>query len=133
MIRTCNARSSNLSKRSFESIDHPIIVDFPPVIARDSERGALLTVHVQPGSSRTECVGIHGDAIKIRLAARPIDGAANDELIRFIADRCAVPPAHVHIHTGAEARRKRLCVKGVLAQVLLARLLPSNKKEREPV
>jgi uncharacterized protein (TIGR00251 family) len=55
-----------------------------PAIARDSEHGALLTVHVQPGSSRTECVGIHGDAVKIRLAARPIDGAANDELIRFM-------------------------------------------------
>lgn len=104
-----------------------------PVIARDSERGALLTVHVQPGASRTECVGIHGDAIKIRLAARPIDGAANDELIRFIAERCAVPYAHVRIHAGTEARRKRLCVKAVSAQVLLARLLPKNEKEMEQV
>lgn len=95
-----------------------------PAIARDGERGALLTVHVQPGSSRTECVGIHGDALKIRLAARPIDGAANDELIRFIADRCAVPRANVSIHAGAKARRKQLCVKEVSAQVLLARLLP---------
>lgn len=101
------------------------------VIARDSAHGALLTVHVQPGSSRTECVGIHGDAIKIRLAARPIDGAANDELIRFIADRCALPRAHVHIQAGAEARRKRLCVKGVAAESLLARLLPRNEKEKE--
>ena len=104
-----------------------------PVIARDSERGALLTVHVQPGSSCTECVGIHGDAIKIRLAARPIDGAANNELIRFIADRCAVPRAHVRIHAGAEARRKRLCVKGVSARVLLARLLSRHEKEGERV
>ncbi|HEX6726527.1 MAG TPA: DUF167 domain-containing protein [Nitrospira sp.] len=102
-----------------------------PVIVRDSERGALLTVHVQPGSSRTECVGIHGDAIKIRLAARPINGGANAELIRFIADRCVVSRANVHIHAGTEARRKRLCVKGVSAQVLLARLLPRNEKEME--
>jgi uncharacterized protein (TIGR00251 family) len=108
-----------------------ILVGSLPAIARDSERGALLTVHVQPGSSRTECVGIHGDAIKIRLAARPIDGAANDELIRFIAARCAVPRANVRIHVGAEARRKRLCVKDVSARVLLARLLPRNEKETE--
>jgi len=106
-------------------------VDSPPAIARNGERGALLTVHVQPGSSRTECVGIHGDAVKIRLAARPIDGAANDELIRFIADQCAVPRANVHIQAGAEARRKRLCVKGVSAQVLLSRLLPQDEKEME--
>ena len=128
MIRTCNARYLNLSKRSFDS---SILVGSLPAIARDSERGALLTVHVQPGSSRTECVGIHGDAIKIRLAARPIDGAANDELIRFIAARCAVPRANVRIHAGTEARRKRLCVKDVSAQVLLARLLPRNEKETE--
>lgn len=108
-------------------------MDFSPAIIRDSARGALVTVHVQPGSSRTECVGIHGDAIKIRLAARPIDGAANDELIRFIADRCAVPRTHVHILAGAEARRKRLCVKEVSAQVLLARLLPRTEKETEQV
>ncbi|MDF0677042.1 MAG: DUF167 domain-containing protein [Nitrospira sp.] len=104
-----------------------------PTIARDSERGALLTVHVQPGSSRTECVGIHGDAIKIRLAARPIDGAANDELICFIAERCAVPRANVRIHAGTEARRKRLCVKDVSAQVLLARLLSRNEQETERI
>ncbi len=96
------------------------------VIARDSEHGALLTIHVQPGSSRTECVGIHGDAVKIRLAARPIDGAANDELIRFIAERCAVPRAHVQLRAGATGRRKRLVVKGVTAEWLLARLMPSG-------
>jgi uncharacterized protein (TIGR00251 family) len=102
-----------------------------PAIARDSERGALLTVHVQPGASRTGCVGIYGDAIKIRLAARPIDGAANDELIRFIAARCAVPRANVQILAGTDARRKRLCVKKVSAQALLARLLPRDVKGKE--
>lgn len=102
-------------------------MDSLPPIVRDSERGAILTVHVQPGSSRTECVGIHGDAVKIRLAARPVDGAANDELIRFIADRCAVPPANVRIHAGAQARRKRLYVDNISARVLLSRLLPSQK------
>jgi uncharacterized protein len=94
------------------------------VIVRDSDRGAILTVHVQPNSSRTECVGMHGDALKIRLAARPIDGAANDELIRFIAEQCMVPRAHVRLQAGAEARRKRLCVQGITAQALLARLMP---------
>jgi len=108
-----------------------ILVDSLPAIARDSERGALLTVHVQPGSSRTECVGIHGDAIKIRLAARPIDGAANDELIRFIADRCGVPRANVRIRTGEQARRKRLSIEAITGEVLLTRLLPQNANETE--
>ena len=102
-----------------------------PVIARDSKRRILLTVQVQPGSSRTECVGIHGDAIKIRLAARPIDGAANDELIRFLADQCGVPRADVRIRQGEQARRKRLSIEAITAEVLLARLLPQNANETE--
>ncbi|MDR4463594.1 MAG: DUF167 domain-containing protein [Nitrospira sp.] len=84
----------------------------------------MLTVHVQPNASKTECVGVHGDALKIRLAARPVDGAANDELIRFVAECCAIPRARVHIQAGAEARRKRLMVEGISAQVLVARLCP---------
>lgn len=104
-------------------------MDSLPVIARDHKGGSILTVHVQPNAARTECVGIHGDAVKIRLAARPIHGAANEELIRFIAARCAVPRANVHIQAGAEARRKRVYVKGMAAALLWARLLPEDRKE----
>lgn len=98
------------------------------MIVRDSERGVLLTVHVQPNAVRTECVGVHGDAIKIRVAARPIQGAANEELIRFIADRCSLSRTQIQIQGGAETRRKRLCVRGVTAEVLVARLLPRDSK-----
>jgi uncharacterized protein len=106
-------------------------VESLPAIARDSKRGVLLTVQVQPGASHTECVGIHGDAIKIRLAARPIHGAANDELIRFIADQCGVPRANVRIRQGEQVRRKRLSIEAITAEVLLARLLPQNANETE--
>lgn len=98
------------------------------MIARDGERGVLLTVHVQPNASRTECVGVHGDALKFRVAARPIQGAANEELIRFIADRCSLARTQLRILGGAETRRKRLCVQGVTAEVLVARLLPQDSK-----
>lgn len=103
-------------------------VDAPPVIVRDSERGVLLTVHVQPNASRTECVGVHGDAIKIRVAARPIQGVANQELIRFIAERCSLAQTQVQIQGGTETRRKRVCVQGITAEKLVARLLPQDSK-----
>ncbi len=104
-----------------------------PAIVRNTEGGALLTVHVQPNASRTECVGVHGDAMKIRLASRPVDGAANDELIRFIADQCAVPRANVRIDAGAGARRKRLSIKGVTAEILITRLRPRSGKGTEKI
>ena len=97
-------------------------------LARDSERGVLLTVHVQPNASRTECVGVHGDAIKIRVAACPIQGAANEALIRFIADRCSIARTQVQIQGGTETRRKRLCVQGMTAELLVACLLPQVSK-----
>ncbi len=97
-------------------------------IVRDSEDGAILTVHVQPKAARTECVGIHGEAIKIRVAAPPVDGAANDELIRFIAERCVVPRSQVRIHAGAGTRHKRIQVTGIGAAVLWARLMPNTEK-----
>ena len=85
----------------------------------------ILAVHVQPKASKTECVGLYGDALKIRIAAPPTDGAANDELIRFLADRCSVSRANISIQTGAHSRQKRVSVRGVTVEWVLARLLPS--------
>jgi uncharacterized protein (TIGR00251 family) len=67
---------------------------------------AVLTLHVQPGASRTEYAGVHGDAHKIRLAARAVDGRANEALIAFLADAFDVPRRDVAIASGASSRRK---------------------------
>ena len=92
------------------------------LIVQDTKAGAILSVHVQPKASTTECVGIHGDALKIRIAAPPVDGAANDELIRFLAHRLSIRSTSVRIHSGASGRHKRVLVKGATAQFVLARL-----------
>ena len=97
-------------------------------MVQDTKAGAILSVHVQPKASTTECVGIHGDALKIRVAAPPIDGAANDELIRFLAHRLSMPSSSLQIHSGAGGRHKRVLVKGMTAQFVLARLSLGNQK-----
>ncbi|HXV85251.1 MAG TPA: DUF167 domain-containing protein [Gemmatimonadales bacterium] len=92
-----------------------------------SERGSpdrLIVVQVQPGARRTEVQGRHGDAIRIRVAAVPADGAANRELIRFLADRLNVPRTAVQITGGAGSRRKRLRIVGRESAWVMARLLP---------
>jgi len=98
------------------------------LIVQDTNDGAILTVHIQPKASATECVGIHGDAIKIRVAAPPVDGAANEELIRFLARQLSIPSSSVRIHSGASGRHKRVLVKGATAQLVLARLNLGNRK-----
>lgn len=91
-------------------------------IARETKDGTVLTVHIQPKASRTECVGRHGDALKIRVAAPPVDGAANEALIRFIAKALALPSSAVQIEAGASGRRKRIKITGVTAELALSRL-----------
>ncbi|HSQ49840.1 MAG TPA: DUF167 domain-containing protein [Nitrospiraceae bacterium] len=91
-------------------------------IVQDSKDGVILTVHVQPKAFTTQCVGIYGDALKIRVAAPPVDGAANDELIRFLARRLSIPFTSVQIHSGTSARHKRVLIKGVTAQLVMTRL-----------
>src|SRR5260370_2398375 len=64
---------------------------------RETKEGLLLTVRVTPRSARDEIVGTHGDALRIRLNAPPVDGKANDRLRRFLSKRLEVPPSPIQI------------------------------------
>lgn len=78
---------------------------------RDGE-SLSLTLHVQPGAKRTEIAGLHGEALKIRLAAPPIEGRANEALLRFIADTFDVPLRQVELKQGGQSRHKVVMVTG---------------------
>lgn len=78
---------------------------------RDGE-SLSLTLHVQPGAKRTEIAGLHGEALKIRLAAPPIEGRANEALLRFIADTFDVPLRQVELKQGGQSRHKVVMVMG---------------------
>jgi uncharacterized protein (TIGR00251 family) len=82
----------------------------------------ILVVHVQPRAKRTEVAGWHGDAIKVRVAAPPAGGAANEALIRFLAERLGIPQSAVSLVSGAGGRRKRVAVRGITLEQALAAL-----------
>lgn len=71
-----------------------------------------LTLHVQPGAKRSEIAGLHGGALKIRLAAPPIEGRANDALLRFIADTFDVSLRQIELKQGEQSRHKVVAVTG---------------------
>ncbi|MBI5006780.1 MAG: YggU family protein [Nitrosomonadales bacterium] len=71
-----------------------------------------LTLHVQPGAKRTEVAGLHGDALKIRLAAPPIEGRANEALLKFIAESFGVPLRQTELKQGGQSRHKVVAVSG---------------------
>ncbi|HKC93327.1 MAG TPA: DUF167 family protein [Nitrospira sp.] len=91
-------------------------------IVKDGKNGAILTIHVQPKASETACVGIHGNALKIRIAAPPVDGAANKELVRFLASELSLPTTAVRIESGAGGRQKRVRLCGMSAAQVMVRL-----------
>ena len=70
-------------------------------------------VHVQPRASRTEIVGVHGAALKVRLHSPPVDGAANEELVTFLAKTLGVSKRAVRIVSGQSSRGKTVEVEGV--------------------
>lgn len=71
-----------------------------------------LTLHIQPGAKKSEFAGLHGDALKIRLAAPPVDGKANAALSEFVADRLGLARSAVRLKSGQTSRRKILEVSG---------------------
>ena len=82
---------------------------------RVTERGHALRFHVrgQPRASRSEIVGMYGDALKVRLTAPPVEGAANAALVELLADGLGIPPTYVRIVAGESARGKVVEVDGV--------------------
>jgi uncharacterized protein (TIGR00251 family) len=72
----------------------------------------ILELHVQPGASRTEFAGKHGERIKVRLAAPAHDGKANQALIEFLAGHYGVPKRNVRITSGLKSRQKRVQIDG---------------------
>jgi uncharacterized protein (TIGR00251 family) len=83
-----------------------------------------LTLHVQPGAKRSEITGLHGEALKIRLAAPPIDGRANEALIKYIAGLFEVPQRQVELKQGGQSRHKVLAITG--SKIAPESLLPDK-------
>ena len=83
-----------------------------PLLQR-TPRGLRLTVRVQPRASVNEVAGRHGEAVKIRLTAPPVGGAANDLLVKFLADTLDIPARAITIVAGASSRTKVVELEGI--------------------
>lgn len=85
---------------------------------REGEDGSLtLVLHIQPGAKKTGFAGLHGEAMKIRLAAPPVDGKANAALCAFLAAFCEVPKSAVSLVSGETSRAKRVRIVQVSSTV----------------
>ena len=84
-----------------------------PLLVREEGGRVRFSVRVQPRASSDEVSGVHGNALKIRLGAPPVGGAANDALVNFLAALFAVPRRAVRILAGESSRSKLVEIDGV--------------------
>ncbi len=81
----------------------------------DTPAGAVLTLRIIPRAAKNAIQGVHGDALKIRLCAPPVDGAANAALIEFLSDTLSLPRARIQLLSGKTSRTKRVRLQGMTA------------------
>jgi uncharacterized protein (TIGR00251 family) len=93
---------------------------------RERPGGVRLTVRVQPRARASAVDGVHGGALKVRVAAPPVDGAANAALVGFLAEVLGVRPRAVRIVSGDTARTKVVDIDGV-GPAHVRRLIPPSE------
>ena len=79
---------------------------------RYSNGNLILTLYIQPGAKSSEVIGLHGDALKIKLASPPIDGKANKALLQFIAAQFDIPLRQIKLIHGEKSRHKTVELLG---------------------
>ena len=88
----------------------------------ETQDGVLVNVRAQPRSSKSEIDGLLGDALKVRLKGAPVDGQANEELVRLFAKTFRLPKSSVVIKSGATAKTKTLLLRSLTLADFLSRM-----------
>jgi uncharacterized protein (TIGR00251 family) len=93
-------------------------------IVESDDGGVVVHIHVLPRSGRTEIVGRHGDSLKVRVSAPPVDGQATDAARIAVAEALGIPAHRVVIVAGERSRLKRLRISGLDVGEVEQRLAP---------
>jgi uncharacterized protein (TIGR00251 family) len=97
-------------------------VNLPSYLELDKTGACLLRLWIQPKASRTGWAGMHGDRLKLRVAAPPTENRANRELIGFLAKALDLAPSGIELISGSASRGKTVRIEGMGAKELLARI-----------
>jgi uncharacterized protein (TIGR00251 family) len=102
------------------------------MIFRDSSEGVTFAVRVMPRAKQNQILGVEGDFVKIRLAAPPIEGRANDALIEFLSETFDIRRSDVEIVRGAKLRRKVIRLRGMKSSQVAEDLREAQQQKPRP-
>jgi len=88
-----------------------------------SDDGVIIAVHAVPRAAQDAVQGLHGDTLKIRLHAPPVDGKANEALISFLSKRLNIPKNNITLKSGLNQRRKIISISGISKSEIEKRFL----------
>lgn len=97
---------------------------------RETADGVIVSVRAVPNARKTEIVGLHSEALKIKIKAVPEDGKANEELCTFLAHKLSLPKSAVSLRSGATSRSKTVLVKGLSLRLVRGYLVPISETSR---
>ncbi len=101
-----------------------------PVWVTECRDGVILSLHIQPKASCSEIVGEYGEGesvhLKLRVAPTPVDGAANEELLRFLKKTLRIPASRIHILRGETSKSKDMLIQGCSAWAIVPKLSHSK-------
>jgi len=103
-----------------------------PLEIKTVKGGIQFAAAIQPRSSKNQVVGLHNNALKIRLTSPPVDGAANRSCIKFLAKHLGISPSRVSIATGLTGKNKIIRIEGMTERSFVAKLqssLPSSTEK----
>ena len=93
-----------------------------PCLQELADGDLLLTLYVQPRAARNEVVGLHDDALKLRLTTPPVDGRANKAVLAFLAKLLHLPKSALQLKSGQQSRTKTIVIHGAQAAQVRYRL-----------
>ena len=103
-----------------------------PYLATQRDGSLYLSLHVQPGASRTRFAGLYGESLKLAVKAPPVEGKANKEVIAFLAIFFKIPKKEITIVGGLQSREKRCRIGSLSEEEARARLAGQSVKTQGP-
>ena len=91
-----------------------------------NKNNLTINIYVVPRSSRSEIVGIYNDCLKIKLKSPPVDNAANEELVRFLADKFKIPKKNIELISGFKQKKKTILINNIDVKNIFLKLKVLN-------